>query len=407
MFICTGCQKKYEVQTKFCAECGGKVEEEVQPVYACSGCGKEYPAGSKFCTECGGKITEKVQEITVTETKFICSGCQKEYPAGSKFCTECGGKIEAQEIVVKYPAGTAPVQQQAPATAAAPTASSSGNADVSALIQQIIASMEMPNTKINVEQRSANTYRISLVAQLLTQTGDIAIENNGQNARLINTSTKPSVLLWIFLVLPFTFWFMLPGFLLLLKPMFTKLMKISAFNVDAALKHPYAYLLPSQPALYPQGKSALEIARFCFPNIPQTQTDKMRFYTSGNLDSFVLQGALSNYAAGVSQDNIICMIDTTPAGLPVGSTGVVFALDKIYYNYQILKTTVSGNTNYDAVTGGMFCNAAFGSTFKYRIGLTNVNPRQVCQLGLLDEEQPGQIPESGLLLMEQLLHCLI
>ena len=25
MFICTGCQKEYENQTKFCSECGGKV----------------------------------------------------------------------------------------------------------------------------------------------------------------------------------------------------------------------------------------------------------------------------------------------------------------------------------------------------------------------------------------------
>ena len=66
-FVCTGCGKEYPAGTKFCAECGGKVEEkkpvavkgEIAPKFACTGCGKEYPAGTKFCSECGGKIKEK------------------------------------------------------------------------------------------------------------------------------------------------------------------------------------------------------------------------------------------------------------------------------------------------------------------------------------------------------------
>ena len=71
MFICTGCQKKYENQTKFCSECGGKVEEKIEtapPVYACSQCGKEYDGTTKFCNECGGKVISKtatVQPATV------------------------------------------------------------------------------------------------------------------------------------------------------------------------------------------------------------------------------------------------------------------------------------------------------------------------------------------------------
>ena len=71
MFICTGCQKEYENQTKFCSECGGKVEEKIEtapPVYACSQCGKEYDETTKFCSECGGKVISKtatVQPATV------------------------------------------------------------------------------------------------------------------------------------------------------------------------------------------------------------------------------------------------------------------------------------------------------------------------------------------------------
>ena len=94
-FVCSGCGKEYPAGTKFCAECGGKVEE-VKPVapvvFACTGCGKEYPAGTKFCSECGGKVAEKSAAQPVK--KIVCTKCGKEYPDGGKFCAECGGKIE-------------------------------------------------------------------------------------------------------------------------------------------------------------------------------------------------------------------------------------------------------------------------------------------------------------------------
>ena len=100
-FVCSGCGKEYPAGTKFCAECGGKVEE-VKPVapvvFACTGCGKEYPAGTKFCSECGGKVAEKSAAQPVK--KIVCTKCGKEYPDGGKFCAECGGKIE--ETIV-YP----------------------------------------------------------------------------------------------------------------------------------------------------------------------------------------------------------------------------------------------------------------------------------------------------------------
>ena len=98
-WICTGCKKEYPAGTKFCSECGGKVEE-VKPaapvVFACTGCGKEYPAGTKFCSECGGKIEEVKPAAPEV---FACVGCGKEYPAGTKFCSECGGKIELKNAL--------------------------------------------------------------------------------------------------------------------------------------------------------------------------------------------------------------------------------------------------------------------------------------------------------------------
>ena len=118
-YICTGCGKEYPAGTKFCSECGGKVEEK-KPVivrentaskYVCTGCGKEYPAGTKFCSECGGKVEEKKPE----PVGFVCSQCGKIYDSPLKFCSECGGKVEAAGAAKKivclqcgkeYPAGT-------------------------------------------------------------------------------------------------------------------------------------------------------------------------------------------------------------------------------------------------------------------------------------------------------------
>ena len=123
-FVCTGCGKGYSAGTRFCIECGGKVEEKKPaapaaassdaPKFVCNGCGKEYPAGTKFCVECGGKVEEVKPAAPVV---FACAKCGKEYPEGTKFCVECGGKIEkfdpnAPEVFAcvgcgkEYPEGT-------------------------------------------------------------------------------------------------------------------------------------------------------------------------------------------------------------------------------------------------------------------------------------------------------------
>lgn len=47
----------------------------------CPSCNSTVPAGSKFCLECGTKLQS---------SSPFCSACGSEVPAGSKFCPNCG-----------------------------------------------------------------------------------------------------------------------------------------------------------------------------------------------------------------------------------------------------------------------------------------------------------------------------
>ena len=78
---CPTCNKQNAAGTKFCAECGGKMEIAKVP---CVKCGAELREGAKFCSECGS-----------TQEKQKCANCQAELVAGAKFCPECGTKTEA------------------------------------------------------------------------------------------------------------------------------------------------------------------------------------------------------------------------------------------------------------------------------------------------------------------------
>jgi membrane protease subunit (stomatin/prohibitin family) len=77
---CPGCGKANAVGTKFCGECGGKMEITKFP---CMKCGVSLAEGAKFCNECGSK-----------QEKIKCVNCQTEIAPGIKFCSECGTKAE-------------------------------------------------------------------------------------------------------------------------------------------------------------------------------------------------------------------------------------------------------------------------------------------------------------------------
>ena len=49
----------------------------------CPKCGSEIPANSKFCGNCGAKIEESV-----------CKNCGEKLAPGAKFCGNCGTRRE-------------------------------------------------------------------------------------------------------------------------------------------------------------------------------------------------------------------------------------------------------------------------------------------------------------------------
>ena len=80
---CPTCGKMNAAGTKFCGDCGGKMEAAKVP---CVKCGAELREGAKFCSECGTK-----------QEKQQCSNCQAELAPGAKFCPDCGTKTEAAD----------------------------------------------------------------------------------------------------------------------------------------------------------------------------------------------------------------------------------------------------------------------------------------------------------------------
>lgn len=78
---CPSCGKQNAAGTKFCGDCGAKMEAAKIP---CVKCGAELREGAKFCSDCGA-----------SQEKARCANCQAELAPGAKFCPECGTKTEA------------------------------------------------------------------------------------------------------------------------------------------------------------------------------------------------------------------------------------------------------------------------------------------------------------------------
>ena len=95
---CSNCGSRIDENSKFCAECGNKIEQEVK----CPQCSAELPPNTKFCTNCGTKIGDSKQE------EIKCPRCSKTYPAGTKFCTGCGTKLHGLKTAPTVPAKELP-----------------------------------------------------------------------------------------------------------------------------------------------------------------------------------------------------------------------------------------------------------------------------------------------------------
>jgi predicted amidophosphoribosyltransferase len=57
VMICPNCNARIPATSKFCLECGTKLERQTTATKNCPKCGKSIPATSKFCPECGEKFT--------------------------------------------------------------------------------------------------------------------------------------------------------------------------------------------------------------------------------------------------------------------------------------------------------------------------------------------------------------
>ena len=78
--VCPNCNSEVPEHSKFCLECGTKIEILAENEMICPACGKKTNKG-KFCMECGASLVVK------------CAKCGAEVPNGAKFCLECGEKL--------------------------------------------------------------------------------------------------------------------------------------------------------------------------------------------------------------------------------------------------------------------------------------------------------------------------
>ncbi len=77
---CPKCGASIPAGSKFCLECGEKINVITEGMIVCPECGKKVRKG-RFCPECGHQLNS------------VCPACGKEVVEGAKFCLECGTKL--------------------------------------------------------------------------------------------------------------------------------------------------------------------------------------------------------------------------------------------------------------------------------------------------------------------------
>lgn len=62
-----------------------RAEQQQRDAMICKSCGMENTPGTKFCAECGTKLENP--------SSSFCPDCGAKNPPGTKFCRECGTKL--------------------------------------------------------------------------------------------------------------------------------------------------------------------------------------------------------------------------------------------------------------------------------------------------------------------------
>jgi membrane protease subunit (stomatin/prohibitin family) len=75
--LCPKCGAQNLTTSKFCAQCGAKLQVATTP---CPKCGQPVAEGAKFCPNCGASMADAKK----------CSSCGADVKEDAKFCAECG-----------------------------------------------------------------------------------------------------------------------------------------------------------------------------------------------------------------------------------------------------------------------------------------------------------------------------
>ena len=316
-----------------------------------------------------------------------CQKCGAEMADNMNFCPKCHAKYEVSAAGGKSPT----------------SAAGCSPAEADKILQYLLQRLTNQQYKYSAVKTGENRYGLKLENPLVNAAADIIIDGRAGSfsARLDNIKTSPTPTGWVCLIL--AFYLMIPVYFLFLAPLMKKCLNSVMHGLNAAIHHPHAFLLPDQPGFNANGKNAEEIVRLCFGSSQVPHDTRICF--AGGLDMSLVNSAIANYAQGVAADKIICVIDTTPPGLPAGSCGVVFTLDKIYFRYCVIKITVSNRLGYQQISGGLLMNCSItGPAFKYQAVLAASDPRNNALWGIFPGMSSGGIPEPVLCFQEKLLY---
>lgn len=107
--ICQSCEHPNGPGSKFCNECGNRIDG------ACASCGHENAVGAKFCNGCGYRLTGGEEEPDRPDSEpdsresssILCPRCLRLNEPESQFCYSCGIPLTGEIARAARPASRA------------------------------------------------------------------------------------------------------------------------------------------------------------------------------------------------------------------------------------------------------------------------------------------------------------